>query len=244
MEVHQHSHTPRKKFTHYLWEFLMLFLAVFCGFLAENWREHYAERERGRQYIRSFYDDLQVNLIILSRIIDYDKQKISSLNNMSLCYDTLMKNWKNTSCLVELINNASSFTTFSVTDGTMEQLKNAGGYRLLKKEDRDSIILYDKDVRNYKNGESTAIQQSQDIVRNNFSMLLDYPANSVLNADSADHLIKTPLLFSSNKELLNRLFNDLLRYRKNMAWQSDWVTFLRERTTGLIDYFKTKYHFD
>ena len=36
MEVHSHTHTERKKFTHYLWEFLMLFLAVFCGFLAEN----------------------------------------------------------------------------------------------------------------------------------------------------------------------------------------------------------------
>ena len=29
MEVHAHSHTPGKKWTHYFWEFLMLFLAVF-----------------------------------------------------------------------------------------------------------------------------------------------------------------------------------------------------------------------
>ena len=39
MEVHRHAHTDRKKWAHYLWEFLMLFLAVFCGFLAENQRE-------------------------------------------------------------------------------------------------------------------------------------------------------------------------------------------------------------
>ncbi len=42
MEVHAHTHTARKKWTHYFWEFLMLFLAVFCGFLAENQREHFA----------------------------------------------------------------------------------------------------------------------------------------------------------------------------------------------------------
>jgi hypothetical protein len=43
MEEHAHlhlasveTHIERKKFFHYLWEFLMLFLAVFCGFLAEN----------------------------------------------------------------------------------------------------------------------------------------------------------------------------------------------------------------
>jgi hypothetical protein len=38
MEVHQHSHTPRKKWHHYFWEFLMLFLAVTLGFLVENQR--------------------------------------------------------------------------------------------------------------------------------------------------------------------------------------------------------------
>ncbi|MBK9661472.1 MAG: hypothetical protein IPO68_16495 [Chitinophagaceae bacterium] len=43
MEVHHHAHTARKKWTHYFWEFLMLFLAVFCGFLAENQREHYVK---------------------------------------------------------------------------------------------------------------------------------------------------------------------------------------------------------
>ena len=37
MEVHADSHIPtarEKKCNHYFWEFLMLFLVVFCGFLA------------------------------------------------------------------------------------------------------------------------------------------------------------------------------------------------------------------
>ena len=50
MEVHAHTHTPRKKWTHYFWEFLMLFLAVFCGFLAENQREHMVEHQRAKVY--------------------------------------------------------------------------------------------------------------------------------------------------------------------------------------------------
>ncbi|MBC7873641.1 MAG: hypothetical protein H7Y01_06585 [Ferruginibacter sp.] len=28
MEVHAHTHTARKKWTHYFWEFIMLFLVV------------------------------------------------------------------------------------------------------------------------------------------------------------------------------------------------------------------------
>jgi hypothetical protein len=38
METHAHHlhHAPGKKFWHYMYEILMLFLAVFCGFLAES----------------------------------------------------------------------------------------------------------------------------------------------------------------------------------------------------------------
>ena len=60
MEVHAHSHlasgethTARKKWTHYFWEFLMLFLAVFCGFLAQNQREHMIEGQREKKYAKS-----------------------------------------------------------------------------------------------------------------------------------------------------------------------------------------------
>jgi hypothetical protein len=52
MEVHHHSHHESKKWTNYLWEFLMLFLAVFCGFLAENQREHNVETHRAREYAK------------------------------------------------------------------------------------------------------------------------------------------------------------------------------------------------
>src|SRR5512147_1958529 len=76
MEVHAHSHTSdpdshhgRKKFTHYLWEFLMLFLAVFCGFLAENQREHMVEHQREKEYIRSFVEDLKQDSAQLQQII-------------------------------------------------------------------------------------------------------------------------------------------------------------------------------
>ena len=36
MEVHAHSHTPRKKWTHYIWEFLMLFPAVLIAMEGDN----------------------------------------------------------------------------------------------------------------------------------------------------------------------------------------------------------------
>src|SRR3982751_5614401 len=60
MEVHKHPHhiTHKKNWAEYLLEFFMLFLAVFLGFLVENFREHRVEKERGEEYVRSFREDL------------------------------------------------------------------------------------------------------------------------------------------------------------------------------------------
>jgi hypothetical protein len=69
MEVHTHTHTPRKKWTHYFWEFFMLFLAVTAGFLVENEREHYVEHLREKQFISSLLVDVKLDTTNLNRII-------------------------------------------------------------------------------------------------------------------------------------------------------------------------------
>ena len=220
----------------------MLFLAVFCGFLAENQREHYIEKVRAKQYIRSFYDDLHNNLAACSGIIDFNKQKIDALNNLEACYDNLSKNLKATSCLAVLIKNSSFFRSIEFSDGTIDQLKNAGGFRLLKKEDRDSIISYDNGIRNYKNLELTMVQHSQDNVRNNSKKLVNFKANNFL--DSASYEAEIPLLFSDNRELLNEFFNDLLLYKRNIKVQSNQLNQIKKKTNRLIEYLNAKYHFD
>lgn len=47
----------------------MLFLAVFCGFLAENQREHYIEHQREKKFIRSLHFDLKQDTAELNRSI-------------------------------------------------------------------------------------------------------------------------------------------------------------------------------
>ena len=75
MEVHAHSHTERKKWTHYFWEFLMLFLAVFCGFLAENQREHMVEHQREKQYMNSLITDLKGDTALIRSVISFTEMK-------------------------------------------------------------------------------------------------------------------------------------------------------------------------
>ena len=91
MEVHHHAHTARKKWTHYFWEFLMLFLAVFCGFLAEYQLEHKIEKEKGKQYIRSFYNDLKTDTVEFAILINkYENKKHYFFNKHAHHHDWII----------------------------------------------------------------------------------------------------------------------------------------------------------
>src|SRR5215204_2862881 len=84
MEVHHHAHTTRKKWTHYFWEFLMLFLAVTLGFFVENQREHYIEHQREKQFIRSLFNDIKSDTVNIVKIIKARTVKEQMLDSLSL----------------------------------------------------------------------------------------------------------------------------------------------------------------
>src|SRR5215813_6629365 len=83
MEVHHHSHSDRKKWSHYLWEFLMLFLAVFCGFLAENFREHQVEHHREKQYMITMLEDLRSDTALLNKALRYWNERNKSVDSLA-----------------------------------------------------------------------------------------------------------------------------------------------------------------
>ena len=74
MEVHHHSHSSRKKWTHYFWEFIMLFLAVFCGFLAEYQLEHMIEKDRAKELAKSFYEELKNDSVVAAQKVQIRKK--------------------------------------------------------------------------------------------------------------------------------------------------------------------------
>ena len=147
MEVHAHSspapggaHTARKKWTHYLWEFLMLFLAVFCGFLAENIREHQVEKHREHQFISSMIEDLGEDTITLKESINENGPNVLRMDTlMHLLSSTDVKN--NVANLYYLGRRASRGEALALHDRTIQQMKNSGGFRLIRNEKVSKAIL-------------------------------------------------------------------------------------------------------
>ena len=143
MEVHHHAHTARKKWTHYFWEFLMLFLAVFCGFLAENQREHYVEHQRERQFMRSMIADLKSDTAEIRKNLWEIRDRQIQLDSMlylltgnDVSEEAVIKSYRFT---FPVLNNLP----LVFNDRTITQLKNAGNMRLIRNQKvNDGIIQY------------------------------------------------------------------------------------------------------
>ena len=143
MEVHQHSHVNHsKKWKNYLYEFLMLFLAVSAGFYMENLREHHVESVREIKYMKSLLNDLQADISNIRDIIERNmtwKQNADSLFTLMTLADYSDK----TGSIYYFGRKTSLREFFYMTDGTLIQLNNAGGLRLIRYHDLvDSISSY------------------------------------------------------------------------------------------------------
>ena len=143
MEVHHHAHTLRKRWSHYFWEFLMLFLAVFCGFLAEYQLEHKIEKDREKQYMASLLEDLQLDTTLVQSTYNLGVKQvkitdslIETINTKELSPDVIKSIYLHSINTTRVINA-------SFEDRTATQLKNSGGMRLVRKKIvADSILSY------------------------------------------------------------------------------------------------------
>jgi hypothetical protein len=127
MEVHAHTHTPRKKWTHYFWEFLMLFLAVFAGFLAENQREHIIEKKRAHQFLQSMLLDVRTNTKILDSLLKQDHAIIANHDSLALWLLADSISIDRTAFAKKL--GAVWIRNFLVRKETYEQMKSSGSLR-------------------------------------------------------------------------------------------------------------------
>ena len=141
MEVHTHPHTERKKWTHYLWEFLMLFLAVFCGFLAENQREHMIEHQREKQYMSSFLDDLKQDTVAIKKSIKRSETNLLYTDSVLLFLHNKPLENEIPIHFAYLDSQALIRLQIIFTDRTASQLKNSGGMRIIRNQKVVDLIL-------------------------------------------------------------------------------------------------------
>jgi len=143
MEVHHHSHTKRNKWTHYFWEFLMLFLAVFCGFLAEYQLEHKIEKDREKQYLVSLVTDLKDDSRSLEELIRYEQTMVKKLDTLINLLNQPAQAKLSGDQLYYVARIGPRSNPFGSNTRTFDQLRNSGGFRLIRNvETSNKIAAY------------------------------------------------------------------------------------------------------
>jgi hypothetical protein len=119
----------------------MLFLAVFCGFLAENQREHFVEHQREKQFMRSLTEDLETDTFELHKAIG-KADTVTRYSDSVLMFLTSYKISKQVPLrLATLVGFAGQRQVLINTDRTSSQLKNSGAMRLIRNKNVNNLIL-------------------------------------------------------------------------------------------------------
>jgi hypothetical protein len=245
MEVHAHTHTPRKKWTHYFWEFLMLFLAVFCGFLAENQREHIVERSREKEYLISLARDLKNDILAIDEAIKDKMQRIGWADTVFKMFEQ-NDYQRQTSDLYFYGRSLSTRNFFIPNDGTLQQLINAGGFRLIKNSQvTDKIQGYSNQLVQILTLQQ--LEESQMIdYRRSMSRVFDaLEFNKMYTSKTSIDLKKldtNPPLLSTDKFDINDLNTKILVMKGNRLSQFPILNGLRKSAVELIALIKKEYH--
>lgn len=230
----------------------MLFLAVFCGFLAENIREHNVEHRRAREFARSLVKDLNNDT---AAITTYSK----SANNYISISDTLIA--LNKSKLDG--PNATKFsfyTRFAYWTGgvdwnrtTFEQIKNSGSLRYFNHQLLEKLMKYDAVINdieheffNHVTRGNTLINSISRILEPGFhqdaSKLFIWSMDTITNETLQRYLsVKTKSL-ENKREEINQLLNMVVVQQRNLRVGETRLQKARALAEELITDFTEEYH--
>ncbi|MBC7873642.1 MAG: hypothetical protein H7Y01_06590 [Ferruginibacter sp.] len=255
MEVHAHTHTARKKWTHYFWEFLMLFLAVSLGFYAENTREVILHKKEVKSQLNAMLSDLQSDITLFDSVTDrnsYGAQMADSLVEM------LHSDITNTPEIYFAARTVTANLGYYYTNSkSFDQLKTAGLLRYIKnKELLDSIGTYYASFQWLGNQIDLLRLKMDEIHKGNTRLFDSYVFHqmvSLINIAASSlggqrTTINKPLIKPS---LLSVDARDINTVSLNYHYYSTTIKFyvrnaiaLKSRAKGLIEMIKKEYRFD
>ena len=262
MEVHHHSHHP-KKWKEYLTEFLMLFLAVSMGFIAENIREKYTENERSNELMESFIMDVKENQKQLDSLVMNNKR-------ISLYYDSLVFDIGFGKRQIDIIKLSESIDLkmyrFINKKTIFEQMKSSGALRYIQdKEILKSMLRYEE---NADYAERRSMDNETDQYNDKFRATIDEilplsffkyisvdeiksvtKLDSILNPKIYDNYknynseIKKDIENTKfTKEQLNKLAKAWYFRRERLSFGLRYQILLKEQGSELLKLIEHKYH--
>jgi len=241
MEVHHPSHIAhKKKWTEYILEFLMLFFAVFLGFLAENLREEYIEEHRGQQFMESLTHDLKLDTAYLNASITEQNHRILAVDSV-LDYFNKNRNEKKVSLgVMKQMRRTTWDQVFIHHSSTIDQLNNSGGMRLIHNRPVvDTIQSYYQQVRR-----ASARREEHDNNRQNGLAFIQKIVDGYDNINyynilyEGENPLNDSMKISIDSDNLNEYLNFLITQKRSTINDKKMNLVLKEKAIRLIALIK------
>lgn len=235
----------KKNWSSYFKEFFMLFLAVFCGFLAENYRESLSNQTIEKDYMLSLVEDLKSDTANLNSYISFRREKghlMDSLAGMlvSQDHDELGNQ------IYFLARQVFHESPFVYSDGTIQQLKNAGNLRLIKKREVvEELLKYEKKVIVLQDWDEKDNQTKATFRQLGGTVFDSKKLNATMREDMS-FVVPTdnPQLVTDDFQTLNELAFQVHYLSKMCLGNSMRATLLRADAVKLLELIQREYQLD
>src|SRR6187399_1042447 len=220
MEVHAHSHSSRKKWTHYFWEFIMLFLAVFCGFLAEYQLEHMIEKDRANELAKSFYEELKNDSAVVAQKVQIRKKAENALSHLAKYFkDSSLTNVSKTFTLNFLYGiYFRTPSLFEPSTVVLEQLKNSGSLRYFKNEELQKLVgQLSVAIHNINDRQELEFQVRLQYINPIVIRHYDYDFEDQLTGGQGLDLFTATAAYENNNEIIPFHFKSPAKFDKDEA---------------------------
>ncbi len=231
MEVHHHPdlHHKKKKWKEYFLEFIMIFLAVTLGFIAESLRESISEHERAKVFAASMLKDLGEDTAQLKPYRAYFDYAACNVDTLIQMLGSTDLNEIPTGKLYWYGLWGGAHRFFVPNDATFQQMKSSGSLRYFDKTIAYDAASYDRLCRMMQTTDASLssiygeVRKSRALI---FEFRYNYQANNIAQANNVgladkasvdrnkiDSFIRSnPPLLSHDKTLLNQ-YVEMVRSR-------------------------------
>jgi len=259
MEIHHHPKVEKKNFKEYFLEFLMIFLAVTMGFIAENFRESISDRSKEKEYIVGIKKDLQEDTIALNTWIPSIFKRVNEFDTLISLLQVKGMN-PSGAVLYYYARLATRSRNFNANDNTITELKNSGNFRLItNKKIIDGIVNFEKIINSYLSLSAIDFKEAEMLypllgklfdatVFNSMSKTAGevgaYAVDSVIASLATENLSKpggNPQLREHDENDINQLIFYLHERKSSFVGEIRFLKFQKQSAAALIALIDKEY---
>jgi hypothetical protein len=263
MEVHHHGHVhEKKKWKEYLFQFFMLFLAVFCGFLAEYQLEHKIELERTEKHMHTMVQNLKYDTTRYGANLRRNVEVAKGLDSFRYeIKQAIAGNVIANKLYYYFWKYARGYSFPIINDAAISQLKSSGMVRMIKS---DSLV---NEIGDYYNRQTTTLNNSREsIIRirttlnevvkqvfsyKDFDEFIERETTYAVTPDSFNNTYFTGLLtrepalqlLPGAESHLEQLYTEIAIYQITLRNFNSFIRYNHKGANSLMKHIKEAYHF-